>query len=48
MGWNDTWGTLRQVTAAGSSTTGTYRPYGLDCSDTAGYGNRNRNLGYQS
>ena len=32
MGWNDTWGTLRQVTAAGSSTTGTYRPYGLDCS----------------
>ena len=23
---------LRQVTAAGSSTTGTYRPYGLDCS----------------
>ena len=32
MGWNDTWGTLRQVTAAGSSTTGTYRPYGMDCS----------------
>ena len=32
IGWNDAWGTLRQVTAAGSSTTGTYRPYGLDCS----------------
>ena len=31
-GWNDAWGTLRKVTAAGSSTTGTYRPYGLDCS----------------
>lgn len=32
IGWNDAWGTLRQVTAAGSSTTGTYRPYGMDCS----------------
>jgi len=32
LGWNDRWGTLRQVTAAGSSTTGTYRPYGMDCS----------------
>lgn len=32
MGWDARWGTLRQVTAAGSSTTGTYRPYGLDCS----------------
>ena len=27
IGWDS-----RQVTAAGSSTTGTYRPYGLDCS----------------
>ena len=32
LGWDDRWGTLRQVTAAGSSTTGTYRPYGMDCS----------------
>lgn len=32
MGWNPRWGTLTQVTAAGSPTTGTYRPYGLDCS----------------
>ena len=32
IGWNDAWGTLHQVTAAGSSTTGTYRPYGMDCS----------------
>ena len=32
IGWDARWGELRKVTAAGSSTTGTYRPYGLDCS----------------
>ena len=32
IGWNSRWGTLQKVAAAGSSTTGTYRPYGLDCS----------------
>ena len=32
LGWDSRWGTTMQVTAAGSSTTGTYRPYGLDCS----------------
>ena len=32
IGWDARWGELRQVTAAGSSTTGTYRPYGMDCS----------------
>lgn len=32
LGWDSRWGQLRQVTAVGSSTTGTYRPYGLDCS----------------
>ena len=32
IGWDARWGELRQVTAAGSSTSGTYRPYGLDCS----------------
>ena len=32
IGWDIRWGELRQVTAAGNSTTGTYRPYGLDCS----------------
>ena len=32
IGWDSRWGELRKVTAAGSSTTGTYRPYGLDCS----------------
>ncbi len=32
FGWDARWGELRQVTAAGNSATGTYRPYGLDCS----------------
>lgn len=32
IGWDDRWGTLMKVTAAGSTTTGTTRPYGLDCS----------------
>ena len=32
IGWDARWGELWQVTAAGSSTTGTYRPYGMDCS----------------
>ena len=32
IGWDSRWGTTQKVTAAGSSTTGTYRPYGLDCS----------------
>ena len=32
FGWDDRWGQLAKVTADGSSTTGTYRPCGLDCS----------------
>ena len=32
VGWDSRWGQLSQVWADGSSTTGTYRPYGLDCS----------------
>lgn len=32
IGWDSRWGQLWKVTAAGSPTTGTYRPYGLDCS----------------
>jgi hypothetical protein len=32
VGWDSRWGTSMEVTAPGSSTTGTYRPYGLDCS----------------
>ena len=35
IGWDARWGEVRQVTAAGSSTTGTYRSYGLDCSGCA-------------
>lgn len=35
IGWDDRWGQVRKVTAEGSSTTGTYRPYGLDCSGCA-------------
>ena len=32
MGWDSRWGTVQKVTADGSASTGTYRPYGLDCS----------------
>ena len=32
LGWDSRWGETKKVVAAGSSTTGTYRPYGLDCS----------------
>ncbi len=32
IGWDSRWGTIQKVWAAGSSTTGTYLPYGLDCS----------------
>lgn len=32
IGWDSRWGQLKQVWADGSPTTGTYRPYGLDCS----------------
>lgn len=32
LGWDDRWGTSMEVTAAGSGSTGTIRPFGLDCS----------------
>ena len=32
MGWDSRLGTVQKVTADGSSSTGTYRSYGLDCS----------------
>lgn len=32
LGWDGRWGQLAKVTADGSSASGTYRPYGLDCS----------------
>lgn len=31
-GWNDEWNTPKVVSAAGSASSGTLRPYGLDCS----------------
>ncbi len=31
-GWNDEWNTPKKVTGSGSVTSGTIRPYGLDCS----------------
>lgn len=35
IGWDSRWGTLRKVRADDNSTTGTYRPFGLDCSGFA-------------
>ena len=35
LGWDSRWGQLREVTSAGSPTTGTYRPFGMDCSGFA-------------
>ena len=32
LGWDNRWGTPMEVTAAGSGSTGTVRPFGLDCS----------------
>ncbi len=32
IGWDSRWGSIQKVWAEGSPTTGTYRPYGLDCS----------------
>ena len=32
MGWDSRWGTPTKVSSAGSPTTGTIRPFGLDCS----------------
>ena len=32
LGWDDRWGVPMEVTAAGSGSTGTIRPFGLDCS----------------
>lgn len=44
IGWDSRWGQLRQVTAEGSSTTGTYRPFGLDCSGFVDWVLRNAGL----
>lgn len=44
IGWDSRWGQLTKVTAAGSSSTGTYRPYGLDCSGFLDWTLRNAGL----
>lgn len=35
IGWDSRWGTIQKVWATGNSTSGTYRPFGLDCSGFA-------------
>ncbi|MEH2941030.1 C40 family peptidase [Lawsonibacter sp. JLR.KK007] len=35
IGWDSRWGTLQKVWASGNFTSGTYRPFGLDCSGFA-------------
>lgn len=32
VGWDENWGKLKEVVSEGSKTTGTKRPFGLDCS----------------
>lgn len=45
IGWDYRWGQLKKVTAAGNSTSGTYRPFGLDCSGFVDW-TFNNSLGY--
>lgn len=44
IGWDSRWGQLAKVTAEGSSITGTYRPYGLDCTGFIDWTLRNAGL----
>lgn len=44
IGWDSRWGQLAKVTAPDSTTTGTYRPYGLDCSGFVDWTLRNAGL----
>lgn len=37
IGWDDRWGSSMEVTSPGSQTTGTIRPFGLDCSGYAAW-----------
>jgi cell wall-associated NlpC family hydrolase len=37
VGWDSRWGTPRKVTAGGNDSTGTFRPFGLDCSGFVGW-----------
>lgn len=44
IGWDSRWGTIRKVFSPGNSTTGTYRPFGLDCSGFVDWTLRNAGL----
>lgn len=44
MGWDSRWGQLMKVTVDGDYTTGTYRPYGLDCTGFIDWALRNAGL----
>ena len=44
-GWNNEWGKMYLVTAPGSSTTGTYREFGLDCSGYVDWVYKTANVG---
>ena len=44
IGWDPRWGQLAKVWSAGNSTTGTYRPFGLDCSGFIDWTLRNAGL----
>lgn len=44
IGWDSRWGQIMKVMAGGDSTTGTYRPYGLDCTGFIDWTLRNAGL----
>ncbi len=44
IGWDSRWGTIQKVFSPGNSTTGTYRPFGLDCSGFVDWALRNAGL----
>jgi len=44
IGWDPRWGQLAKVWSAGNSSTGTYRPFGLDCSGFIDWALRNAGL----
>jgi len=44
IGWDSRWGQLAKVTADGNSTTGTFRPFGLDCTGFIDWTLRNAGL----
>ena len=44
IGWDSRWGTIQKVFSPGNSTTGTYRPFGLDCSGFVDWTLRNAGL----